>query len=65
MPLANLCIHAATTYWNYLDQNNKGVIEHQVLARHDLGDGVWTLQLARGYETRVKCKSGLEASYYE
>ena len=48
MPLANLCIHVATTYWNYLDQNNKGVIEHQVLARHDLGDGVWTLQLARG-----------------
>ena len=39
MPLANLCIHAATTYWNYLDQNIKGVIEHQVLAKHDKGDG--------------------------
>jgi hypothetical protein len=48
MPLANLCIHAATTYWNYLDQNIKGVIEHQVLAKHDKGDGVWTLHLTKG-----------------
>jgi hypothetical protein len=70
MPLANLCIHAATTYWNYLNQNNKGVIEHQVSEKHDMGDGVWTLHLAKGLrnsdEVRIRVGGQLqETSLYK
>ena len=64
MPLKTLCIDAAQTYWSHLDRNNRGVIEHHVVGKAHLGEGVWQLNLNRGLrnadEVRIRIGGELQ-----
>ncbi|HBJ83111.1 MAG TPA: hypothetical protein DDZ88_04395 [Verrucomicrobiales bacterium] len=64
MPLNELCIDAAQAYWNFLDQNNRGVIEHHVVGKVHIGEDVWQLRLNKGLrnadEVRIRIGGQLQ-----